>query len=93
MTIYAPPCPAFTCAICAEAYDPTDYWQRLRYGPTQPIPPLCNDCSHAWGTRIGGIGDLNRDRRIIRQISALAAAIETEAYRAQRGEGPIYGRA
>lgn len=93
MTIYAPSCPAFTCAICAEVFDPTDPRNRWSHGHTQPIPPLCKNCSHTWGTGIGGIGDLNRDRRIIRQISALAAAIETEAYRAQKGEGPIYGRA
>lgn len=93
MTIYAAPPPSFDCAICGEAYDAEGYWNRWRYGPDLPIPPLCNSCSHDYGRAIGGPGDRNRDRRIIRQISALAAAIDIEAHRAQRGKGPIYGRA
>lgn len=89
MTIYAPSPPAFRCAICSVEYIPTPFG----WSPDLPIPPLCRWCNNNWGRCIGGIGDRNRDRRIMRMISALAEAIQVEACRIERGEGPIYGRA
>lgn len=91
MTIYAPPPPPFTCAICLEPWAP-DLWS-FTYGPDLPIPPVCHRCNMDWGRSIGAHGDRNRDRRIIRQIAALAAAIDVEAHRSQHREGPLYARA
>ena len=88
MPIYAPPPPPFRCAICRKDYvKPSWGW-----GPDLPIPPLCSSCNMVWGKAVGGQGDRNRDRRILRMISALAAVIEVEAYRAQHKEGPLHGR-
>ena len=89
MVIYAPIPQPFTCAICCKPWQ-QDRWS---WGPDLPIPPLCHSCNMAWGSAVGDQGDRNRDRRIIRQISALATAIDVEAYRAQRKEGPLYVRA
>ena len=68
----------------------TNSWWAYR-SAEYPIPPLCRNCERTWGKALGGWGDLNRDRRITRQISALAAAIEVEAYRIQHGKGALYG--
>lgn len=88
MPIYAPPPPPFRCAICGDDYvKPSWGW-----GPDLPIPPLCGRCNQDWGKAVGGYADRNRDRRILRMIWALAAAIEVEAHRATRNEGPLYGR-
>lgn len=91
MVIYAPQPQPFTCAICRKPWA-ADQWS-FTWGPDLPIPPLCHRCNMDCGRSVGGIGDRNRDRRIIRQISALAEAISGEAYRAQHKEGPLYGRA
>lgn len=91
MTIYAPPPPPFTCAICCEDWAPRPWMDG--WSADLPIPPICTHCNTKWGRAIGGWGDRNRDRRIIRQIAALAAAIDVEAHRAQHREGPLYARA
>lgn len=97
MTIYPSRPASFTCVICGEYSEYDDVPGRfnpLRWRATEyDIPPVCRHCEINWGRSIGGRGDLNRDRRIARQISALACALDVEAYRAQRREGPIYGRA
>lgn len=89
MTIHAPIQQPFTCAICLKPWA-RDPWS---WGPDLPIQPLCHRCNMDWGRAVGGFGDRNRDRRIIRQISALAEAISVEAYRAEHKKGPLYGRA
>lgn len=88
MPIYAPPPLPFCCAICGRDY----VKPKWGWGPDLAIPPLCHNCNMTWGKSVGGWGDRTRDRRILRMISALAAAIEVEAYRAQHKEGPLYGR-
>ena len=91
MTIYAPNPQPFTCAICLKPWA-ADQWS-FTYGPDLPIPPLCHRCNMTWGRSVGGQGDRNRDRRIIRQIFALAEAITVEAHRAEHKKGHHYGRA
>lgn len=88
MAIYPPPPPLFTCAICLSEYR---CYRFPGYTPTLAIPPLCRSCSQDFGKGIGGIGDLNRDRRIIRMISALAMVIDIESNRRTLGESPLYG--
>lgn len=84
MTIYPDRPPSFTCAICNEFFDWSDQGgTRWRYAAEYDIPPLCRHCEKTWGKSIGGWGDLNRDRRIARQIAAMAHALETEAWRAK----------
>lgn len=91
MTVYAPTPQPFTCAICLKPWAPSKW--AITWRADMPIPPLCRTCSDDWGTAIGGWQDRNRDRRVIRQISALASAIEVEAYRIQHNMGPLYARA
>lgn len=91
MTIYAPPPPPFTCAICLTDWEYSPWIGG--WSPTLPIQPVCVQCNQTWGKAVGGWADHNRDRRIIRQISALAAAIDVEAHRAQSRRGPLYARA
>ena len=93
MTIY-PQRPAnFTCAICCKHQDyDSPHGARFYCATEYDIPPLCRHCEKTWGKAIGGWGDLNRDRRIARQISALAAVIEVEAYRSIRNLGPLYAK-
>ena len=98
MTIFPPRPPSFTCAICGEFRD----WSNGRNGGPRfrwhhaaefDIPPICRCCEKTWGKGIGGWGDLNRDRRIARQISALAAVLEVEAHRKAHGKAPLYAPA
>ena len=95
MTIFPPRPSSFTCAICTEHQDWStgNHFHRWGEARESAIPPVCRSCEKAWGKAIGGWGDLNRDRRITRQISALAEALQVEAYRISHGEGPFYGRA
>ena len=91
MTIYAPRPAPFTCAICCEPQmGDGSPWSVHCWAGSYPIPPLCNSCARTWGRAIGGIGDLNRDRRIIRQIFALAEALQTEAFRQLHKGPPIH---
>lgn len=94
MTIYPQRPASFICAICREHQDYDSPWRRGSYYRASEycIPPVCRDCEKTWGKAIGGWGDLNRDRRIARQISALAAVIEVEAYRSIRNLGPLYAK-
>lgn len=93
MTIYPDRPSDFTCAICLEPGGP-DRWC---WAGDYPIPPLCRDCARTWGLgggqAFGGYGDRNRDRRIARQISALANVLSVEAHRIGNGKGTLYGRA
>lgn len=86
MAIYPPAPEPFDCAICYRA-------RPLRWPSPhmQDMPPLCWSCEQEWG--VGAYGDCNPDRRVIKQISALAEALRVDAYRISIGEGPIYGRA
>ena len=93
MTIYPPRPPSFTCAICGEFQDWSDTGRRRWWTMEEAaIPPICRTCERDLGKAIGGWGDRNRDRRITRQISALAAMMEVEAHRIQNGKAPLYGR-
>jgi hypothetical protein len=76
--ICAPPPEPFACVICgaAQMLSPWDRWR----GPDTPIPPLCMRCEKDWGKTIGGWGDRNRDRRLMRHVSALAEVISATAY-------------
>lgn len=91
MTIHPPPPQPFSCVICG-APQMTDPWSKWR-GAANPIPPLCVRCEKDYGKAIGGWGDLNRDRRLIRQIYALATALDTTAYCKQNGYEVPYARA
>ena len=79
MPIYPDRPASFTCAICTSAVRV----ERWDYAWRYPIPPVCLNCADTWGKGIGGWGDLNRDRRTIRLVSALAEALMAEAWRAQ----------
>lgn len=91
MAIHPPPPPPFSCVICGKP-QMTDPWDKYR-GARNPIPPLCVHCEQDWGKAIGGWGDLNRDRRMIRQISALAEVITATAHCIQNGHKHPYARA
>jgi len=94
MTIYPARPASFTCAICGEFRDWSQgYGFRWEYAPEFDIPPICRPCEKTWGKGIGGWGDLNRDRRIARQISAIAAVLEVEAHRKAHGKAPLYAPA
>jgi hypothetical protein len=96
VTIYPARPASFTCVICGTLRDYGDtpgQFNSLRWRSAEyDIPPVCRPCEITWGRSIGGWGDLNRDRRIARQIFALAAVLDCEAYRTQHGKGPLYGR-
>ncbi len=95
MTIFPPRPPSFTCAICGEFRDWSQghFFNFRAYAAEYDIPPICRPCEKTWGKGIGGWGDLNRDRRIARQISALAAVLEVEAHRKAHGKAPLYAPA
>lgn len=95
MTIYPSRPLSFTCAICCENRDwsPASHIRRWWDAREYDIPPVCRSCEKEWGKAIGGWGDLNRDRRITRQIIALAEALQVEAFHVSQGKGPLYGRA
>ncbi|KHQ50575.1 hypothetical protein [Mameliella alba] len=52
-------------------------------------PPVCWGCEQEFGT--GKYGDLNPDRRTIKQISAITEALRIDAHRKNLGEEPLYG--
>lgn len=84
MPIY-PNTPApFQCSIC-NRQRPIP-WQSPQF---RDRPPLCWTCEQELGT--GPYGIANPDQRVIKQISALIAAIEIDAYRIERKMGPLYG--
>jgi hypothetical protein len=70
----------------------TNPWDAYR-GAAGAIAPLCVRCEKDYGKAIGGWGDINRDRRILRQVSALAEVIQTTAYRIEKGLEKTNGRA
>ena len=93
MAIYAPPPQPFSCAIC-HAPQMQNLWEK-HLGADSPIPPLCRRCERDWGKAVppGCWHDRNRDRRMIRQISALAEVILATAYCHQNGHrGPYEQR-
>jgi len=77
----------FTCEICRR-FRPKPKWG---YSPQSDKPPICWSCEQEFGT--GAYADLNPDRRINKQISALAEALKIEAHRNQLGMEALYGRA
>jgi len=88
MTIYPDRAPEFDCVVCGKPRPPQ--WQARE---ETDIPPVCRSCERDWGrTTFGGLGDRNRDRRIAGQIFVLARVLDGEAYRAEKGMEPIYGR-
>lgn len=89
MTLYPPMPQPFMCAICRQNWAPRSWESKT--SAYLPIPPICSRCDFHWGKAIGGGGDRNRDRRLIRHIGALAAIIEAEAHRKTRSKEPIYG--
>ena len=95
MTIFPPRPPSFTCAICGEFRDWSQgpFFNFRAHAAEYDIPPICRPCEKTWGKGIGGWGDLNRDSRIARQISALAAVLEVEAHRKAHGKAPLYAPA
>lgn len=85
MAIYPETPEPFECAICHKTCPPR--WQSPQM---KDMPPLCWLCEQDYGT--GPFGDPNPDRRIAKQISALAEALTIEAHRNKLGLDPLYGR-
>lgn len=75
----------FTCAICNKEAK-ADRW---RYAALYDYPPVCWNCEQEFGT--GQYADLNPDRRLIKQISALSHALKIDAHRISIEEGHSYG--
>lgn len=91
MPIYPDPPHPFDCVICGKP-QMRGLWDG-NPGADMPISPLCLSCEWVWGKAIGGPGDRNRDRRIIRQVWALADAISATAHCKQQGHRGPYERA
>ena len=89
MPIYPPRPDPFECAICGRTVE----LGRWEYAGRYPIKPVCRNCADMWGKGIGGWNDLNRDRRTLRLVSALAEALMAEAWRAQHRDGGRHARA
>lgn len=84
MPIYPPTEEPFECAICSAAAP-----RKWESPQMKSRAPLCWRCEQDWGT--GPYGDCNPDRRVLKQISALAECIKVTAYCMDKGyEGP-YG--
>jgi hypothetical protein len=66
--------PPFHCVICGE----TKRTGWISHKRDWPIPPVCAGCCNSWGRPVAG--GANRDRYILRTISALLTKLETEAY-------------
>ncbi len=83
----------FRCVICGDE-QMANPWAVVRRA-SNPIPPLCNWCERMWGKGVSGAGpnDLNPDRRLIRQVSALAGVLSATAYCMQNGHRGPYERA
>jgi len=86
MAIYPPTPDPFNCAICGK--NCPRRWQAPAHHDS---PPLCRICEQEWG--VGQYGDINPDRRIAKQISALANALAVEAHRSSLGLEAMYGPA
>lgn len=84
MAIYPDKSEPFNCAICHRAQPPR--WESPQLTARAP---LCWQCEQDFGT--GPYGDANPDRRVIKQVSALASALSINAHRIQIGERPPYG--
>lgn len=87
MTVYASPPHPFFCVICDKP-QMTGHWDAYPRANT-PIPPLCRMCESLWGRHPHH--DLNRDRRVIRQVAALAEVLRATAYCKQNGHEGTYG--
>lgn len=64
----------FTCIICereVKGWSPT--------GPDMQVKPVCRYCEKTWGRAVMPASGSFRDRRITRQINALAEKLSTEA--------------
>ena len=84
MPIYRDIPPPFECVICKGAFP-----RRWHEPAHRDIPPICWSCEQMESN--GPYGDRNPDRRLARQISALANCLDVEAYRASKALEPIYG--
>lgn len=84
MPRYAETPKPFNCIDCGRARP--DLWH-----PAWAVdyPPLCWQCEHRGGHRLGPVSR-NPDKRLIRQIGVLADLLAAEAYRIEIGD--IYGR-
>lgn len=91
MPILPDPPPPFCCAICGED-QMTNPWAIVRRA-SNPIKPICIWCERTWGRGLNGPNDLNPDRRLIRQVSALAAVLSATAHCKQNGHRGPYERA
>jgi ribosome-binding protein aMBF1 (putative translation factor) len=90
VAIYPDPPAPFDCAICGKE-QMRGRWDRYD-GAEMNIPPLCRRCEIQWGKAVGGWGDRNRDRRIIRQVSALAEVLLVTAHCKANGHRGPYER-
>ena len=82
MPIYPPKAEPFCCVICDRVVP--DMWESP---DRRAIPPLCFLCEQfEWGA---GLFVMNRDKRLVKQISALANALQGFAnqkiYQVQHG--------
>jgi len=71
----------FDCAICERRID--NRWPGSK--KMWPIQPLCRYCEEKWSAGAPAHGAF-RDRRVARQISALANAIDTAAHHQKWGQ-------
>lgn len=84
MAIYPEAAAPYSCAICGKS---APYlWEDPRI---RSLPPLCRHCENDYG--VGPYNDASPDRRVIKQIGALAEAIRIDAYNLERGRSPIHG--
>ncbi len=84
MAIYPPKADPFECAICERAVTPL--WESPAH---RCMPPLCFRCEqHEWGA---GLFEMNPDKRLAKQISALANALQD--FSNQQIYGVQHGRA
>lgn len=67
--------PLFVCAICQRQIK----GDRAGWGRDEPISPVCLWCEKDYGSSTMGSGGTMKDRRIARQLRALATALAGEA--------------
>lgn len=84
MAVYPNPSEPYCCSICGR--ESPYRWEDPR---VQSRAPLCRHCENDYG--VGPYNDANPDRRIIKQISALAEAIRVDANCIERGAGTANG--
>ncbi|MAB00144.1 MAG: hypothetical protein CMN87_12300 [Stappia sp.] len=65
----------FDCVICRRHI--SNRWPQ--HAPTMSLKPVCQMCETDYGRRCGTAGTI-RDRRILRQLSAVAEALNCAAH-------------